>query len=54
LDDAMILVMGLQKLYGVEAESERGRTRRKLIQEFSSGSESFDINALMDELNRIE
>jgi ATP synthase F1 complex assembly factor 1 len=53
-DDARILVMGLQKFYGGEAESERGRIRRKLVQEFTSGSESFDVNALIDELSRIE
>lgn len=54
LDDARMLVMGVQKLYGAEEGSERGMVRRKLIQEFSKGSEEFDITTLMDELNRIE
>jgi ATP synthase mitochondrial F1 complex assembly factor 1 len=54
LDDARTLVMGVQKLYGAEEGSERGIIRRKLIQEFSEGSEEFDITRLMDELNRIE
>jgi ATP synthase mitochondrial F1 complex assembly factor 1 len=54
LDEAMLLVMGVQKLYGADPESERGRLRRKLIEEFSSGSENFDVNILMDELNRID
>jgi len=54
LDDARTLVIGVQKLYGAEETSERGMVRRKLIQEFSKGSEEFDITRLMDELNRIE
>jgi ATP synthase F1 complex assembly factor 1 len=54
LDDARMLMMGVQKLYGAEAESERGTNRRKLIEEFSKGAEEFDIKILMDELNRID
>ena len=54
LDDARMLVMGVQKIYGAEAESERGRNRRKLIEGFSKGAEDFDIKILMDELNRID
>ena len=54
LADARTLVMGVQKLYGADEGSERGRVRRGLIEEFSKGSEEFDIRKLMDELNRIE
>jgi len=54
LDDARMLIMHVQKLYGSDPESERGRRRRKLIEEFAKGSETFDVNILMDELNRIE
>ena len=54
LDDARTLVMSVQKLYGADEGSERGRVRKGLIEEFSKGSEKFDIRELMDELNRIE
>ena len=54
LEDARTLVMHVQKLYGADVDSERGRTRRQLIEEFSKGSEEFDVNRLMDELNRID
>ena len=54
LADARTLVMGVQKLYGADEASERGRVRRGLIEDFSKGSEEFDIRKLMDELNRIE
>jgi ATP synthase mitochondrial F1 complex assembly factor 1 len=54
LDDARMLVMGVQKLYGADLESERGRNRRKLVEEFTRGSEEFDISKLLDELNRID
>jgi ATP synthase mitochondrial F1 complex assembly factor 1 len=54
LDDARTLVMGVQKLYGADVESERGRNRTKLIEEFTRGSDEFDVNKLLDELNRID
>jgi len=54
LEDARTLVMHVQKLYGADAESERGKARRQLIADFSKGSAEFDVNRLMDELNRIE
>jgi ATP synthase F1 complex assembly factor 1 len=54
VDDALLLVMGVQKLYGTEPESERGRIRRKLVEQVTKGAEEFDIKILMDELNRIE
>jgi ATP synthase F1 complex assembly factor 1 len=54
LADARTLVMGVQKWYGADEGSERGRVRRGLIEEFSKGSDEFDIRKLMDELNRIE
>jgi len=54
LDDARALVMGVQKLYGSDSESERGKNRRLLIDEFTKGSKEFDISKLMDELNRID
>jgi len=54
LDDARMLMIGVQKLYGAEPDSERGRNRRKLIEEFTKGAEEFDVKKLMDELNRID
>ena len=54
LDDARTLVMGVQKLYGADMESEMGRNRRKLVEEFTRGSEEFDVGKLLDELNRID
>ena len=54
LDDARTLVMGVQKLYGADVETERGRNRRNLIEEFTRGSEEFDVSKLLDELNRID
>jgi ATP synthase mitochondrial F1 complex assembly factor 1 len=54
LEDARMLMIGVQKLFGAEASSERGKIRRALIEKFSKGSEEFDVNELMDELNRIE
>lgn len=54
LDDASMLVMGVQKLYGADGATERGRVRRTLIEQFTRGSEKFDHNKLMDELNRID
>jgi ATP synthase mitochondrial F1 complex assembly factor 1 len=54
LADATTLVMGVQKLYGADIQSERGIYRRKLIEEFSKGSQEFDVNKLMEELNRID
>ena len=54
LDDARMLVMGVQKLYGADVESERGRNRRKLIEEFTRGSDEFDVSQLLDELNQID
>lgn len=54
LDDASMLVMGVQKLYGADGQTERGRIRRRLIEQFTKGSEEFDHNKLMDELNRID
>lgn len=54
LNDARTLVIGVQKLYGADGESERGRKRRELIEEFTRGSQEFDISKLMDELNRID
>jgi ATP synthase F1 complex assembly factor 1 len=54
LDDARMLVMSVQKLYGADAESERGKNRRKLIEEFTKGAQEFDVKRLMDELNRID
>jgi ATP synthase mitochondrial F1 complex assembly factor 1 len=54
LDDASMLVIGVQKLYGADGQTERGRIRRALIEQFTRGSEEFDYNKLMDELNRID
>jgi ATP synthase F1 complex assembly factor 1 len=54
LDDARMLMIGVQKLFGADASSERGKIRRALIEKFSKGSEEFDVSELMDELNRIE
>jgi ATP synthase F1 complex assembly factor 1 len=54
LDDASMLVMAVQKLYGADDKSERGRVRRSLIEHFTRGSEEFDYNKLMHELNRID
>ena len=54
IDDARTLVMAVQKLYGADGKTDRGRIRRTLIEEFNKGSEQFDIRTLMDELNRIE
>ncbi len=53
-DDARLLVMHVQKLYGSDPEHERGKSRRKLIENFSKGSGEFDVALLIDELNRIE
>jgi ATP synthase mitochondrial F1 complex assembly factor 1 len=53
-DESRLLVMHVQKLYGSDPESERGTIRRKLLQDFSKGSGDFNVNILMDELNRIE
>lgn len=53
-DDARLLVMHVQKLYGSDPEHEKAKTRRKLIEDFTKGSGDFDVNILMDELNRIE
>jgi hypothetical protein len=46
--------MAVQKMYGAELESERGRVRRALIEKFSRGAEDFDVNMLMNELDRID
>jgi ATP synthase mitochondrial F1 complex assembly factor 1 len=54
LDEARSLVMHVQKLYGADPESERGKIRRGLIDAFSRGSTDFDVTRLMDELNRID
>jgi ATP synthase mitochondrial F1 complex assembly factor 1 len=54
LEEARSLVMHVQKLYGADPDSERGRIRRGLIESFSRGSTDFDITRLMDELNRID
>jgi len=54
LDDASLLVIGVQKLYGADGQTERGKIRRGLIEQFTNGSEEFDHNKLMDELNRID
>jgi ATP synthase mitochondrial F1 complex assembly factor 1 len=54
LDDARTLLIGVQKLYGAKMESERGPKRRKLIENFTRGSQEFDIRELADELNRID
>lgn len=54
LEEARSLVMHVQKLYGADPESERGRIRRRLIEGFSRGSPDFDVTRLMDELNRID
>ena len=54
LDDARMLMIGVQKLFGADASSERGKIRRALIEKFSKGSEEFDVSELMDELNRLE
>ena len=54
VDDATALVMGVQKIYGADTESERGRHRRALIEKFTKGAEDFDIDNLMSELDRVE
>jgi ATP synthase mitochondrial F1 complex assembly factor 1 len=54
LEDARMLVIGVQKLFGTDVSSERGKIRRELIEKFSKGSEEFDVTTLMDELNHIE
>jgi ATP synthase F1 complex assembly factor 1 len=54
LDDARMLMIGVQKLYGAVPDTERGRNRRKLIEDFTKGAEEFDVKKLMDELNRID
>ena len=54
LDEASLLVMNVQRLYGAEEGNERGRNRRSLIEAFTKGSEEFNVDKLMDELNRID
>jgi len=54
LDDARMLVMGVQKIYGAATDTERGQNRRRLVEAFTRGAEDFDVNKLMDELNRVD
>jgi ATP synthase mitochondrial F1 complex assembly factor 1 len=53
LEDARALVMHVQKLYGADMESERGKIRRQLIEDFSKGSLEFDVNRLVEQLSVI-
>lgn len=54
LDDAGTLVMAVQKMYGADSDTERGRKRRSLLEKFTKGSDEFNVDRLMDELNRVD
>lgn len=54
LDDARVLLLAIQKLYGADPKHDRGHIRQKLVQGFNKGSMEFNFRQLMDELERID
>lgn len=50
VDEAKWLVMCLQKFYGVGAEKEE---RRKLLEQFTGGDETFNLDVLIDEAEKV-
>jgi ATP synthase F1 complex assembly factor 1 len=52
-DDARLLIVALQKFYGV-GDGESGRRRRRLLELFSSGDDGFSAENLVGEVERID
>ena len=53
-DEARLLMMLIQKFYTAETHTSRGRRRHQLLQQFTAGSEAFDVDALIDEAEMVE
>jgi ATP synthase F1 complex assembly factor 1 len=57
VEEGQLLLMNLQKFYGFEALTEAAREnkerRQKLLQQFSGGDESFKVEELLEEAERV-
>lgn len=51
VDEAKWLLMCLQKFYGMQAEE--SQQRKKLLEQFSRGDGNFNIEALLEEAEKI-
>jgi ATP synthase F1 complex assembly factor 1 len=53
-DGARLLMMLVQKFYAAGAATRSGRQRHRLLQQFTAGSEEFDVDALIEEAEMVE
>lgn len=54
MDEAQLLVLNVQRFYGGVGNEEGAATRQKLLQDFTSGTETFDMDALVKEATSFE
>jgi ATP synthase F1 complex assembly factor 1 len=54
VDGARLLMMLAQKFYAQGAATRSGRERRRLLQQFTAGSDDFDVDALIEEAEMVE
>lgn len=52
VDDARLLMMTVQKFYGAIEAEEAGEKRRRMLEMFSNGEEGFNVQELMEEVEK--
>lgn len=53
-DEARLLVIALQKFYGAPEDSEAGKRRKKMLEQFTNGDQGFKVESLISEVETID